>query len=199
MHHGSGMFESRYYTSDMHDLCTYWFLDPVLTGSGAGLRILMHELCIYLILTLHCWMCMWCIRVVSHTGLIWHSEEWEFTRPLKSEHSACHTYFCTRSCPASESCTSAIREQQLIEGTERSCLYNLPMDIIIPTEHYQMWKGTIILLHTRKKFRAVPTSGLGRASTRVDRVRKLPFYASLWWLTIWYRRLTLASNVGSVE
>ena len=29
--------------------------------------------------------------------------------------------------------------------------------------------------------------------------RKSPFYASLWWLTAQDKRLTLASNVGSVK
>jgi len=38
---------------------------------------------------------------------------------------------------------------------------------------------------TRKEFRATPTSGLGGASTQVDHVRKLPFYASLWQFTVW--------------
>ena len=40
-------------------------------------------------------------------------------------------------------------------------------------------------------------SSLGGASTRVDHVWKLPCYASIWWFTVQYRRLTLASNVGS--
>jgi len=51
--------------------------------------------------------------------------------------------------------------------------------------------------YTRKKFRTTPTSGLGGASTQVNRVQKSPFYASLWQFTVRYRRLPLASNVGS--
>jgi len=53
--------------------------------------------------------------------------------------------------------------------------------------------------YTCKKFRATPTSGMGGASARVDRIQKLPFYASLWQFTVRYRRLTLAFNVGSVK
>ena len=53
--------------------------------------------------------------------------------------------------------------------------------------------------YTRKEFRVPPTSGLGGAITRVDRVRKSPFYASLWLLTIQDNRLALPSNVGSVK
>jgi len=53
--------------------------------------------------------------------------------------------------------------------------------------------------YTCKKFRATPTSGLGGASTRVDHVQKSLFYASLWQFTVQFRRLTLASNVGSVK
>ena len=37
--------------------------------------------------------------------------------------------------------------------------------------------------YTRKEFQALPTSGMGGASTHVDHIRKLPFYASLWQLT----------------
>ena len=53
--------------------------------------------------------------------------------------------------------------------------------------------------YTRKKFHAMPTSGLGRVSMRVDRVQKSPFYASLWQFTVQYRRLTLTSNIESVK
>jgi len=62
--------------------------------------------------------------------------------------------------------------------------------------------GVMILTsscYTHKDFCATPTSGLGGVSTWVDRVRKLPFYASLWQFTIRYRRLTLVFNVGSVK
>jgi hypothetical protein len=53
--------------------------------------------------------------------------------------------------------------------------------------------------YTRCEFGATPISSMGGASERVDRVRKSPFYASLWRLTVQDRRLTLASNVGSVK
>ena len=53
--------------------------------------------------------------------------------------------------------------------------------------------------YTHKKFRAPPTSGMGRASARVDHVRKSPFYAALWQLTAQDRRLAVASNVESVK
>ena len=53
--------------------------------------------------------------------------------------------------------------------------------------------------YTRKEFLAPPTSGLGRAITRVDHVRKSLFYASLWQLTTRDSRLALVSNVGSVK
>jgi len=61
--------------------------------------------------------------------------------------------------------------------------------------------GVMILTsscYTHKEFRATPTSGLGGASAQVDRIRKSPFYASLWQFTIQYKRLTLAYN-GSVK
>ena len=60
--------------------------------------------------------------------------------------------------------------------------------IILPSSYY-----------THKEFRAPPISCVGGASERVDRVRKSPFYASLWRLTSWNRRLAVASNVGSVK
>ena len=53
--------------------------------------------------------------------------------------------------------------------------------------------------YTRQEFRALPISGMGGASTRVDRVRKSPVYAVLWQLTARDRRLAVASNVGSVK
>ena len=62
--------------------------------------------------------------------------------------------------------------------------------------------GTIILsssYYTRKKFQAPLISGVGEARAHIDRIRKLPFYASLWQLTARDRRLALASNVGSVK
>ena len=62
--------------------------------------------------------------------------------------------------------------------------------------------GVMILTssyYTHKEFCATPTSGFGRASAQVDCVRKSPFYASLWWFTVQYRRLTLAYNIGSVK
>ena len=40
---------------------------------------------------------------------------------------------------------------------------------------------------------------MGGVSARVDRVQKPPFYASLWQLSAWDRRLAVASNVGSME
>ena len=49
------------------------------------------------------------------------------------------------------------------------------------------------------KLRAPPTFGMGGASAHVDRVRKMPFYALLWRLTAWDRRLAQTSNVGSVK
>jgi len=60
--------------------------------------------------------------------------------------------------------------------------------------------GVMILkssCYTRKEFCTTPTSGLGRASTRVDRVRKLPFYAPLWQFTIQYTRLILMLDLWS--
>ena len=62
--------------------------------------------------------------------------------------------------------------------------------------------GMIILLsscYTCKEFQAPPISGVGGATTRVDRIRKSLFYASLWWLTSLDRRLAVASNVGTVK
>ena len=53
--------------------------------------------------------------------------------------------------------------------------------------------------YTRKEFRAPPTSAVGGASTRVDLVRKSPFYASFWHLIVRDRSLAVASNVGSVK
>ena len=47
--------------------------------------------------------------------------------------------------------------------------------------------------------RAPPTSGVGGANVHVDRIRKSPFYASLWRLTAQDRRLAVASDVGSVK
>jgi len=47
--------------------------------------------------------------------------------------------------------------------------------------------GVMILTsscYTRKKFCAMPTSSLGRASARVNRIQKLLFYASLRQFTI---------------
>ena len=59
---------------------------------------------------------------------------------------------------------------------------------ILPSSYYSCYKS-----------RAPPTSGIGGASVRVDRVRKTPFYGPLWRLTVQDRRLALASNVGSVK
>ena len=53
--------------------------------------------------------------------------------------------------------------------------------------------------YTRKEFRAPPISGVGGASERVDHIRKSPFYASLWRLTAWDRRVAVAFNIGSVK
>ena len=53
--------------------------------------------------------------------------------------------------------------------------------------------------YTCCKSRALPTSGVGGASERANRIQKLLFYASLWQLTARDRRLTVASNVGSVK
>ena len=53
--------------------------------------------------------------------------------------------------------------------------------------------------YTQYELRAQPITGVGGASARVDRVRKSPFYASLWRLTARDRRLAQASNVGSVK
>ena len=52
--------------------------------------------------------------------------------------------------------------------------------------------------YTRCKSRTPPTSAVGGAGKRIDRVQKLPFYASLWRLTAQDRRLAQASN-GSVK
>ena len=52
-----------------------------------------------------------------------------------------------------------------------------------------------ILLHSR----APPTSSMGGASVCVDRVQKTPFYAPLWRLTTWDRKLAQSSNVGSLK
>ena len=50
-----------------------------------------------------------------------------------------------------------------------------------------------------KEFGAPPTSAMGGASACVNPVRKLPFYASFWCLTVRDRRLAAASNVGFVK
>ena len=62
----------------------------------------------------------------------------------------------------------------------------------------QIWHeySYIILLHSQ--LRAPPTSGVGGASKRINRVRK-SFYASLWQLAVRNRRLAVASKVGSVK
>ena len=60
--------------------------------------------------------------------------------------------------------------------------------IILPSSYY-----------TRKEFRAPPIYCVGGASAHVDRVRKSPFYASLWRLTSQDRRLAMASNIGSMK
>ena len=49
--------------------------------------------------------------------------------------------------------------------------------------------------YTRKEFRAPPICGMGGARSCVDRIWKLLFYASLWWLTAQDRRLAVAPNV----
>jgi hypothetical protein len=53
--------------------------------------------------------------------------------------------------------------------------------------------------YTRCEYGAPPTSGVGGASECADRVRKSPFYASLWQLTARDRRLAVASNIGFVK
>ena len=53
--------------------------------------------------------------------------------------------------------------------------------------------------YTRKEFQAPPISGVNGASELVDRIRKLPFYTSVWQLTAQDRRLAVASNLGSVK
>ena len=50
-----------------------------------------------------------------------------------------------------------------------------------------------------KEFLALPTSGMGSASTHVNRIQKSPFCALLWQPTAQDRRLAVASNVGSVK
>ena len=64
--------------------------------------------------------------------------------------------------------------------------------------HFWCEDSHIILLHSQDimchaHFR------FGGASMRVDQVQKSPFCASLWQFTARCRRLTLASNVGSVK
>ena len=59
--------------------------------------------------------------------------------------------------------------------------------------------GMNILTSSCCKTRAPPTSGVGGANERIDRVRNSPFYASLWRLTARDRRLAVVSNVGSVK
>ena len=59
--------------------------------------------------------------------------------------------------------------------------------------------GMNTFYYTRCRSRAPPISGVGGASTHVDRVRKSPFYAPLWLLTARDRRLARGSNVGSVR
>ena len=58
--------------------------------------------------------------------------------------------------------------------------------------------GMIILpssCYTHNEFRALPISGVGGASARIDDIQISPFYVSLWWLTSRDRRLAVASNV----
>ena len=74
-----------------------------------------------------------------------------------------------------------------ISGTIAAMNFKLGMNIL-PSSCY-----------TRYELRAPPISGAGGASARVDRVRKSPFYASLWQLATQDRRLAQASNVGSVK
>ena len=50
--------------------------------------------------------------------------------------------------------------------------------------------------YTCKEFRAPPTSGMGRVSTRVNHVRKSQSYASIWQLTTQDKRLAVAFNIG---
>ena len=57
--------------------------------------------------------------------------------------------------------------------------------------------GVMILTssrYTHKEFCATPASSLGGASAQVNCVQKSLFYASIWWFTVQYRRLNLASN-----
>ena len=66
---------------------------------------------------------------------------------------------------------------------------NLKLDLnIVPSSCY-----------THYKLLPPPISSVGGASVHVDRIRKSPFYTSLWQLTARDRRLALAFNVGSVE
>ena len=64
----------------------------------------------------------------------------------------------------------------------------------------QTWHeySSIILLYSLGIPSPAP-SGVGGASVRVNRIRKSPFYASLWRLTARDRRLAVAYNVGSVK
>ena len=60
-----------------------------------------------------------------------------------------------------------------ISGTIAATNLNFGMNIL-PSSCY-----------TRKEFRAPPISSMGGAQSCVDRIRKLPFYASLWQLIAW--------------
>ena len=83
---------------------------------------------------------------------------------------------------------------------------NFGFKMLISLEPYQLWTSNLVWIYIlsssyyiRCKSRAPPTSGIGGASGRVDRVRKSPFYAPLWQLTARVRRLAQGSNVGSVK
>ena len=54
-------------------------------------------------------------------------------------------------------------------------------------------------MYTHCEMRAPPISGVGWASECIDRVRKLLFYAALWWLTTRDRRLAVAFSIRAVK
>jgi len=58
------------------------------------------------------------------------------------------------------------------------------LESIVATDFNFSMKTLISSCYTRKEFRATSTSGFGRVSVQV---------------TVWYRRLILAPNVGSVK
>ena len=92
-----------------------------------------------------------------------------------------------------------MRKETISCISEFSVLNAYNLESIVATDFNFGVKFLTSSCYTRKKFCATSTSSMDGASSRVNRIQKLLFYASLWQFTIRYRRLTLASNVGSVK